>query len=758
MSGILRFLLRIDDAWNVTIECPGAADRWEARNVPARQLGIEQIGSTKLPSPVAELHDPTAQHAHAAPSPSTKADLAAAYASILGRTDAQVERYGHYLFDAVIGREAWSHMTQVAEAAKAETLELAISLPRDAADLHRLNWELMHTGPQFLAARSKELRVAVTRVVDQLVPVGGQERKELDALESPPKYLWVIGAAIDDDRIRPGAELMGLLRSIRGKRWMNSRVLEGATPRTLHAAINEFKPQIVHIICHGYLDLQGRTYLELQTDDPKATPGRESSQVIEDLRADDGSFPTVVILSACNTAGAGGTERYVLGPNETAPLAVDLVEKGVPIVVGMSGRVGDRTCRIFTRQFGEAVVGGAKLVDALAMARMATFREGNSPSSSVDWALPTLYLADSVQSEYIPMPEEPGDSLWRTIDDWLGKYEADPVFCGRQSLIREFAEMFHVPPAPVPRWQVMAVQAIGPGYGSKRLLQELAAVAVWNGRIPVLINAPRRGSARSWLDFVRALEAAIRKSHFRKQARPVSQLASLLRPPGPLKDAVKVELETYRDPGDEVSLPPLAVAAALVSDLDDLLEDAIRESTHFDRPDAQVVLLLDDIDRWGPEVADGLLDETPIGEDPPLGHHGLDGVRPIPVVFAYSPDLYGTTLTRLRDGHLSETWLMRRVLGALTSSEEALAYRWVLLNPAENDPEEITGKAWAFADKPREVIQEVEDSFREKVQGIPAELIGRDRGLYTAADAAIQDQRLVPADDEDYLNFSSQLT
>ena len=76
----------------------------------------------------------------------------------------------------------------------------------------------MHTGPQFLAARSKELRVAVTRVVDQLVPVGGQERKELDALESPPKYLWVIGAAIDDDRIRPGAELMGLLRSIRGKR------------------------------------------------------------------------------------------------------------------------------------------------------------------------------------------------------------------------------------------------------------------------------------------------------------------------------------------------------------------------------------------------------------------------------------------------------------------------------------------------------------------------------------------------------------
>src|SRR6266581_2000452 len=40
------------------------------------------------------------------------------------------------------------------------------------------------------------------------------------------------------------------------------------------------------------------------------------------------------------------------GANEMAPLAAQLIMGGVPVVIGMAGRVADMTCRLFIRQLG----------------------------------------------------------------------------------------------------------------------------------------------------------------------------------------------------------------------------------------------------------------------------------------------------------------------------------------------------------------------------------------------------------------------
>src|SRR5262249_26450553 len=153
-----------------------------------------------------------------------------------------------------------------------------------------------------------------------------------------------------------------------------------------------FAPDVVHFICHGEWDSGGRFFLSLIDDDkPGAVSPLRAQQLREDIFAT--AMPKVVVLNACFSANSG--DGYHVRPDRLQqPLTVDLVEMGVPVVVGMAGEVSDQACRLFSRRFYEALLHGEPIVEAAAQGRRAGILGGggDDPRSSPDWSLPVLFL------------------------------------------------------------------------------------------------------------------------------------------------------------------------------------------------------------------------------------------------------------------------------------------------------------------------------------------------------------------------------
>ena len=298
MTGIVRFVVRVDATWKVTISCPAHDDAWaELWESPPRVMSRVESELGAFPSPDLALHDPAVLHDQLTAPTDGGAAVAAAYGALISMGEAPVDQFGHYLFDALLGEDLWNAMTVLTETSGGETLELALALPPDDAALQRLNWEMMRNRFYFLAAGTPSLKVAITRLVDGPPGLVGRP------IGAPPKVLFVVGTDLDDKSVRPGAELVGLLRRSKSTdaRSINHRLLEQAKPNQIRETVRTFKPDIVHFICHGGVD-GGRPYLELKTDDNDASPNRSTEQLLSYLR-DGKRLPAIVVLSACHTAG-----------------------------------------------------------------------------------------------------------------------------------------------------------------------------------------------------------------------------------------------------------------------------------------------------------------------------------------------------------------------------------------------------------------------------------------------------------------------
>src|SRR5262249_59345873 len=117
--------------------------------------------------------------------------------------------------------------------------------------------------------------------------------------------------------------------------------------------------------------------------------------------------PTLVVLSACYSGGGAGNGG-ILAVRHMAPLAVELVQGGVPIVIGMAGRIAEHPCRVFTRRLGEALATGEPLVLASSDARFAALHDDNAGArASVDWAFPTVFLSERVPADFVPVEPVP---------------------------------------------------------------------------------------------------------------------------------------------------------------------------------------------------------------------------------------------------------------------------------------------------------------------------------------------------------------
>jgi CHAT domain len=470
----MRFWIEVNTAnggWDVTVR----GEAWSASRRMARVELNDEKGNRAYPCP---------QECAAAPRPEHQlcvcrdvGTLDDAYGRLVKRSPGgdEVRQFGRYLFNALLGEELWARI--LTEGGSSDKVELALSWGADEVDLHRLNWELMRAPAGALAGG----RVGITRIVRDA-------EWQARPVPAPPRLLFVVGTDIYDNRIRPGAECFGLMREVEeqsGSWSLYSRVLLDASPSRIKQLAAEFQPDIIHIISHGQVDLlTHKTQLWLQVDptekkDDEGQHWRTGEQLLGYFQQ-AGRLPSLVVLSACDTG-------VMMGGHQTGVMAAELVkgnpQGGIPVVIGMAGRIADTACRFFTQRFTAALVAGDPLWKAAADGRAAAFAGGADPATSVDWAFPVVYMSAAVQPDYTPVLI--GNVLEaKRLESWIGSYdrERDPVFCGRDHCFAAYYDMWKDAAPPV-------LAIVGEkGYGKTRTLGELAAQAIRDGHVPVLLR------------------------------------------------------------------------------------------------------------------------------------------------------------------------------------------------------------------------------------------------------------------------------
>ena len=745
----MRFKFAIDADWNVTITSPDLGDAWRKERALRRVPQGAIRGTFPLPP---EKEMPAAGEPHATLCAGEIKALDKAQQDIVQRRSETSETYGRYLFDTLVGDDLWQQMALEVAArppepgASVRIIELALCWSADQGDLHRLPWELMRRADGFLAA-APDPRIAVTRMV-AAPPAGAGEPPKVPPpqLEMPPRVLFVIGTSSTDRAIRPGLEILGLVRDLRsGNRVIFPRVLEAASPKKLRAMMASFRPQVVHFICHGDVDA-GQGYLELKTDEPGQDPRRFADAILSDLDV-DGVLPQAVVLSACQT----GT---MLQGQQSAPLAARLVAGGIPIVVGMAGRVSDLACRLFTRRFGETLLKGEPLVRATSQARRVAFAD-RTPAT-IDWAYPAVFLAEHVPGDFAPVAPAAQDELVPS-QSWISKYQVErqPVFCGRQEFFDAYEQLFAVQNARA----VLAAVGDSSKSGKSRLILELTGQALRDGHVPILLGSDDRTwePPRTTGDFISALVEAILFAYRVFDLDPPDGL--LLQELEPF-DRANPRLPKLLGPylKDKTKATALMIQMVLQEDLGQLIRAARAKHPAVARAKGLPLLMLDAIDKYDKDLLNDLFNAKVLGPDGfgPIaaGPGDTDRDRRIPAVFTF--DLAGPAQEILRsvvEAGGARKWLsVLRLTPFRTDGEDLLAYERVLLHPYnEALLEDFSNRSHVVVDGAAEnVVEQAQKGFRDGLRGQPAAL-GQPM-LYVLARFASALGYLQPADDDSVLS------
>jgi hypothetical protein len=740
--------------WTVVLESLASKARWQRRMV---RVGD---GDDAFPGRDPETTDPALPGFERPLSEWSTADaatIAAAYKTIVNRQPkiGDVSKYGKYLFDVLIGETIWKAITDEASA-KHDDIELALKWDWAGGPLSRLHWEMMSTADRFLAsgyADGPGVRdVAITRIVPDTTVQARVARPV-------PRVLFVVGTSLLDRTMRPGAEIVGIIQRPGSESRVQWRYIEDAKPSTVKSTVKSFEPDVVHFICHGGVEAKGGAgFLQLKSDQDRGDGQFFANQIAPWLR-EGKTPPGMVVLSACDSGAA-------LAPQQVAPLAAALVKEDVPVVIGMSGRISDIACRLFTRRFAEALIcsdDDETLVNATALGRRAAFSEGNNPELSVDWGFPTVYLSSAVETNYVPTSKQPDGTL--TVEQRLPSYalRRHPVFCGRHNFFDAFRDLMSK--------QVGALAAFVAsekrGYGRTRLLEAITIQSLIDGHVPCPVLVRDTATDRSapqgtgWkapvnpMELGRLIDDAMemaRKSlrlEYR-QARPIEDLQDFQRGTIKLEDLSPTSLQraVRRDlgPGSQIEISGAAVKLALELQFAELMRAARKAAPGVIGADSRAVVLLDEVDQYINVLREVVKTD--------LGSYGFGtATEAVPIVFAFSlPSAQQEQLKPIAEkkepGNVTALELgpFRR---EANYREDMLMYaRYFMHTPLQLD----RGQAempWVMDFEATSLLEKFEKLYQDNFAAIPAEF---DHPEFTMlARVAQVDQFLKPANETAWL-------
>jgi hypothetical protein len=719
----------------VSVEVSAAVEG--ARSVEVR---MDETGETIAQGEMGSLPDspwvePTS------PSEETAQLIAAGIEAPLGRIGAgepqsgDVRSVGRYLFDSLLGDSAWRAISAAIPSNGGAVIELALSWPAGERALHRLPWEAMHDGSDFLGVHP-QVPVALTRVVNDADGVDCP-----GSISAPARVLFAIGAKLNDPRIRPGAEIIGLLRDAeRGSGAINALIADQVSLSRLTADCERFRPDVVHFVSHGQLRADGRPVIKLHADEEDDDGWVGAEALLGALRAGQG-LPALVVLTGCETAAEG---------EHMDSLAAELVRGGVPMVIGMAGKISDPVCRLFSRKFGEALNSGEPLVEALTHGRRAGLqRQSGGAADDHAWTLPTIYVAPSVPPGH-SLVDVSGSTaiLTRFVNSGL---LSEPVFCGRRRLARNFDRLLN---QTDPLNVLVSYAESDESLGKTRLQHEFAGRAIRAGHVFVKIDDD--GGDSTWLPStplglaIVMLEEIAKTRGLYRLGLPTASL--LLRQ---LKETCGAEitfsageehenkmafatfLSECKTWEKENTVPCPWLRPALVGDLSRLIDEARESEDPSIGPESRIVVILGGVGSWG-DAADLLFDEL-------LDQFGLgEQDEQIPVFatcsFAETAD---QVLRAARDEGHGYPWILHEKLKPFEDGEDTLAYQWVLLHPRPIFPE-LSNQVYTPKPEGSGHSEEWQEKFKKYIGGVPDML--SDEMFYVMADILLE-----AADDEDLL-------
>jgi hypothetical protein len=725
-----RFTISVDDQWTVQISDSNEAAIGVPR--PLRRTQPSDDGHTYPLPPDSDLPPADAAHYPLCTDEDTGllSDVAERISDRLPQPGDLVN-FGRYLFQTLIGT---ANLQAVEGAAgNAKLIELALSWGAAQRDLNRLNWELMcrpqdpanPAFPGFLADGNPR-PIGITRLV-------ATAQSPARPISAPPRILFILGTAFTDPDIRPGAEYLGLMRQFRkNQRTVHTRVLQQAKPKKLKQVMGEFRPDVVHFICHGFADEHGG-YLELQTDDSAADSRRYAAHILTDLKYDN-RYPAMVLLSACYSGN-------ILGPGATGSLAAELVAGGIPIVVGMAGRISDLACRLFTQRFADSLVQGDSLVYATSEGRCAALYEGLPAQSSADWAFPTLYMSTAVPPEYRPY-EIQGDDPCIAVENRIKSYNLDdePVFCARHEFLEAYYDLMN----PDSDRNCLAIYTHSPelGIGRTRLLQEFTAQAVRDGHVPCLMTDIPDNTNEFMVKLVDALNKA--RDACEVDVLPDdSQLILLctedidtLKNHASLNDAIRRDLKLKN------TLTARAISTAIQIDCEDSLQAVYDAQPTIKGRMGHLLILLDEVHDYGEELTTLLTGKN----DSLLTAFGFGSQKmTIPVIMTFSQSGPAAHVLKPNIIENQKSWIDALPIECFRelNDEDLLAYYQLFLHPYCYNPEPKTVNSQADS----ELVSKWVSRLRKKLKGRPGQFVNQDI-IETIIEWATDDKFLIVADDE----------
>jgi hypothetical protein len=714
------------EGWQVTLEAGGAVLAEPVMAAVPEPPGVGPAGES-MPS------DDAPHYALTQPGGVAEREQLVDRLARFAPEDDDVERMGRYLFDSLIGSTAWDKVKQKAKAKGETAIELALAWGKEHRALDRLHWELMHDHTAFLAGHP-ELTVAVTRIVE------GATAPEPDPVAAPVDVLFVIGSHLADPGIRAGAEIMGLLRRAEsGEGAINAHVSEWTTLSSLQARVRRRRPKIVHFITHGQVR-KGAGWVLLRREGSK--PGDRGADEFVDAKAlltalgdEQGALPPLVVVTACETGTTGIGEH-------TAPLAADLVAGGIPAVIGMTGRVSDMACRLFTARFGTVITCGKPLIKAVSAGRRAALLGNGGAGEGMDWALPALFLAPSVTPGFAPVDATAASVTLKRLERY--DLDVEPVFCGRREHLRAFEQLLD-PDDPL---RVLAAYTEEPiaGVGKGRLLHEFARRALREGHAVLFL---RKGAGADTPTSPGKLGAQL--------LRELQKTRMWLDLPFPPSSALLTEMKDAAKSGPDLAALPEAnhaleltrfarnfaadldlemLGLALAAELAQLAAD-VRAAGGPKAPGAGAVVLLEAIDGWGIEK-EGLFAMLA----------SLSDAGQIPVALTCSlKGLGGEDLADIRKEALKGRAVRFVQLAPFEGDDEDLAYRWVLLNPRPDVFPPDSKRVYTVREKSTEWLER----YRQHVRGMPGTIDSPIFYALTAGMATGERPPLIPGDDDDVL-------
>ncbi|WP_437515299.1 CHAT domain-containing protein [Sorangium sp. So ce1099] len=558
-------------------------------------------------------------------SPADDRDLDHLHRRITARIHGQgdVARYARYLFFTLLGSELWDRM--VAEAGQ-DTIELGLRWPTASWELGRLLWESMHEAVVPPLSRGGPV-TTVTRLIPASEAPGAAAAQQV---RMPLRVLFVIGSSPQDAKLRAGDEYLALLRRLEARGTaLSSRLLVSATIDDMAHAVRDYRPTVVHFIGHGD---QQVIYLRPTSAQASAGGAEEgfacnAGALLGVLQGAGVELPRVLVLNAC---ASSGQPAYIHAQRaRTEPLAVQMVQGGVPLVIGMAAEVADPACRMFTARFYEALLTappaaapagqepGVVLVDiaqAAAEGRRAALVGFHGYSNTADWAFPGL-LVDERVSATVAL-EHRSEAVH--LQQALSRYRSNRPFCDRVELLRDCQEWLRAGKSL--RSVLMLIDRVehlkNPDdaeerYGKTRLIEQVAAQAIHQGFLPCKLSLSRTQSIpKSSKELARALASAMRVARNAFQGLARLREVALLPP--------AASLESEQQGGDDLR----SIARALRADFEQLHKDAAKL-------DRAPLVLLDDAHRFGEAASDlvVLIEEHAVFSA---------GGEPIPLVIAWS--------------------------------------------------------------------------------------------------------------------------